>query len=114
MPRKMPSPCTHPGCPALVEGGGRCPAHRKKMQREYDQGRGKTAERGYDSRVWRKVRVMVLAEEPLCRKCYQQGLVVPATEVHHLDHNPHNNARENLESLCKSCHSRETMQGRGV
>jgi 5-methylcytosine-specific restriction protein A len=50
----------------------------------------------------------------LCEKCEERGLIVPAAEVHHireislapdlaLDFN-------NLESLCKTCHSQESYK----
>ena len=37
-------PCTAPGCPALVRGGGKCERHTPK----YDERRGSSQERGYD------------------------------------------------------------------
>ena len=73
--------------------------------RAYDRRRGKTAARGYDG-TWRKLRLMVLREQPLCA-C---GRV--ATEVDHII--PIAKAPElrlemsNLQAMCKSCHSRKT------
>ena len=61
-----------------------------------------------NSAAWRKLRKQVLAEEPLCRHCAAQGLVVPATEVDHM-RGAADNSRESLQSLCKPCHSIRTM-----
>ena len=61
-----------------------------------------------NSDAWRKLRRQVLAEEPLCRHCAAQGLVVPATEVDHMN-GAADNSREALQALCKPCHSIKTM-----
>ena len=61
-----------------------------------------------NSAAWRKLRKQVLAEEPLCRHCAAQGLVVPATEVDHMN-GAADNSREALQALCKPCHSIKTM-----
>ena len=64
----------------------------------------------YDSPRWRKLRAFVLAEEPLCRLCAEMGRDTPANTVDHIQ--PHKNNpnlffdRNNLQSLCASCHSR--------
>lgn len=110
MPRKPKKPCSYPGCPELVESGqSYCEKHRKLRQKQYDKKRGTSAQRGYDAR-WRRIRRMVIAEEPLCRECKKNGIVKPATDVHHIDGNPMNNRRENLEPLCHECHSRHTAK----
>lgn len=110
MPTRLPHPCAHPGCPALASAGERfCEKHRKQEAQRYDRERGSAASRGYDAR-WRRVRAMVLAEEPLCWRCLERGEVVPGTEVHHIDGDVTNLARENLEPLCKQCHAKETAR----
>src|SRR5213596_795658 len=38
-----------------------------------------------------------------CERCGE-----PATDRHHIDDDPINNDRSNIEFLCHSCHSRET------
>lgn len=110
MPKRLPHPCGYPGCPNLADERY-CPAHKQKVEQAYNQERGSAAARGYDAR-WRRTRAMVLAEEPLCRECAKEGRTVPATEVHHRDGNVENMTRENLESICKPCHSRLTLSGR--
>ena len=63
---------------------------------------------------WLRLRKEKLTAQPLCERCQQQGLVTPATEVHHvtpvedgltlaakrrLMYDPNN-----LRALCHACH----------
>ena len=66
-----------------------------------------------DGAAWRKLRAMVLSEQPLCEMCERQGYTVLATDVDHRDNNPSNNERGNLSSLCHSHHSIKTMAEMG-
>ena len=106
-------PCREPGCPAVATHRGWCAEHagpaEAARRRRYDAQRASAARRGYDAR-WRRVRAMVLAREPRCRDCAAVGRLTLATEVHHLDGNPRNNALDNLMPLCKPCHSRRTLR----
>lgn len=65
------------------------------------------------SRQWRAIRERVLYEEPLCRVCQGKGRITPATDVDHIDEDSHNNSRDNLQALCKQCHSRKTAANHG-
>lgn len=109
MPRAARRPCSKPGCPALVEFG-RCPKHAYADAREYDRTRGTVAERGYGAH-WRRLRLIVLAEEPLCRACAADGRVVAATDVDHVVARVRGGSddRDNLQALCHACHSRKTV-----
>ena len=102
MPAPAPHPCSEPGCPALVTGRVRsCAQHAGGR----DRWRGSAASRGYGA-AWRKLRKRVLLEEPICRKCRK----VAATEVDHLVPREAGGSdeRENLQGLCKPCHSNKT------
>ncbi|WP_158625971.1 HNH endonuclease [Arsenicitalea aurantiaca] len=68
-----------------------------------------TTERGYGW-AWQKLRLLVLADEPLCRICREQGRITAAEEVDHIDGNAHNNDRENLRPLCRPCHLARTAR----
>lgn len=51
-------------------------------------------------------------DEPLCRMCLANGQSVPATDADHID--DHNGDwlafwHGELQSLCRSCHSRKTV-----
>jgi 5-methylcytosine-specific restriction protein A len=70
----------------------------------------------YDDRRWRRVRLLHLKDEPLCRHCASKGLVVAADMVDHivpLTVNPDGKYDDsNLQSLCNACHGRKTMKER--
>jgi 5-methylcytosine-specific restriction protein A len=112
MPMAPKSPCLHPGCPALVSRGdkGRCPAHRKAYEKGIDRNRGTATARGYNSR-WTRFRAWYLNAHPICA-C---GCGRAAQEIHHLrpvtgPDDPNFYGENNLVSLTKECHSRETMR----
>ncbi|TVQ64827.1 MAG: HNH endonuclease, partial [Phycisphaerales bacterium] len=84
---------------------------RRQDVKAYD--RGRKGERSfYWSDRWRRLRAMVLREEPLCRMCGG-----PANEVDHIVPRSEDASlelvRDNLRALCKSCHSKRTGMDRG-
>ena len=112
-PRRPASPCTQPGCPALVDSGGRCPIHKRQQYRAQDQQRGTSTERGYNSR-WQRARARYLRRHPLCVECLKADRVVAAALVDHII--PHRGNKRlfwdesNWQSLCASCH--DSKRGR--
>jgi 5-methylcytosine-specific restriction protein A len=113
MPFAPKRPCTWPGCPALVDGG-RCEKHRRQERKRVDERRGTSSERGYGAH-WRKLRALVLREEPLCRECAKIGCVVAATDVDHVIPRARGGTdeRNNLQPLCASHHSQKTASQDG-
>lgn len=73
----------------------------------HERRRPNASRRGY-GRDWRKVRALVLADEPLCRMCKEQDRVTAATVVDHIVRvRVRPDLRldmENLQPLCKPCH----------
>ena len=69
--------------------------------------------RFYQLREWRAMRMIVLTEEIYCRECLKEGIYTVATEVDHIidikDDTSKFFTRENLQALCKSCHSSKTF-----
>lgn len=73
---------------------------------------------------WLRLRRDVLTRHPVCQRCEAEGIMTPATEVHHIRpveeavtqadkmqrmYDPHN-----LQALCHDCHVRtHTEMGRG-
>jgi len=107
MPRKPKRPCGYPGCPRLTEKRY-CKEHETLVNRQYDQ-----YERSPDkSRIyghgWKTVRDSYAKEHPLCERCLAEGRTTPMDEVHHIlpVKKGGTHARENLMSLCRSCHNR--------
>lgn len=103
--------CSAPGCRALTDGG-KCEAHRIERRRQQDTQRGTSTERGYDV-THRRIRSLMLAEEPLCRECATAGRITVATESDHIvpmGRGGDRWAMENRQPLCHSCHSAKTMR----
>lgn len=87
----------------------------------HDQTRGSAASRGYDA-TWKRLRLRILAAEPLCRFCAEEGRVTPAVDVDHIEgftslDDPRRLEPSNLRPLCKRHHSARTARdqafGRG-
>jgi len=78
------------------------------------ENRPSSSKRGYDS-SWRMVRLQHLLNNPLCSDCFKDQKLTVANEVHHLkklaDHPSLRDDPSNLQSLCKSCHSKRTAKG---
>lgn len=97
MPYRAPVHRPHPLPEELA-----APVHRHEA-------RGSSSARGYGAR-WRRLRAMVLSQEPLCRACLERGATTPATDVDHI--RPRRlggtDRRDNLQALCHACHSSKT------
>ena len=79
-----------------------------------DHHRGTAAERGYDHR-WAKLRNAYILGNPLCAHCLIQDRVTLAAEIDHVRPLADGGARldpDNLQALCRSCHSLKTATDR--
>ncbi len=107
MPRRPKHPCGYPGCPELTFSRY-CPEHTKEMNKRYEMyERNKETTRRY-SGSWKKIRKAYAASHPWCEECLKAGRYTPTEHIHHrlpLSAGGSNN-EENLEAVCKSCHSR--------
>lgn len=67
----------------------------------------------YQSKEWRNIREYVLSKEPFCRKCKAEGYLVPAYAVDHIvdivDEPLKRLDINNLQPLCRKCHSSKTL-----
>ena len=79
--------------------------------RRDDVARPSAAAQGYGHR-WRKLRLMVLRDQPICAACGRAA----ATDVDHkiAKAKGGDESRENLVGLCHSCHSRKTVREDGA
>lgn len=98
-----------PLCPTPLEN--MLMKHGRKTLNQRAEEIGRTLK--LDGAAWRKLRESVLALEPLCRHCKAMGVTACATEIDHKDNNAANNDPDNLQALCKSCHSRKTQADMG-
>lgn len=70
----------------------------------------------YNTNTWRKLRLYYLQNNPLCKRCEEEGKIVSAVEVHHIVEIDRGNTimdkktlgydYNNLEGLCKDCHKK--------
>lgn len=84
---------------------------RSRTLKEKAESNGRTLK--LDGAAWRKLRAQVLSEQPLCPECQENGALVPATEVDHIDNDPTNNLRSNLQGMCRAHHSAKTHADMG-
>ena len=73
-----------------------------------------TRERGYGY-DWQLFRKQILSLCPLCADCEEQGLAIPACELHHIIKIRQVPERRldvtNVRALCGPCHDRRTAGG---
>lgn len=101
--------CTVRGCPEIVTGASRCPAH----VAEADARRGSSSSRGYD-RAHQRARSVVLDRDPICVLCH----AAPSTVADHYPRDRRELVRLGLDpndpscmrGLCAPCHGRETAR----
>ncbi len=112
--------CSYPGCNTLVIKG-RCKPHAYvASQLNHGKERERSAERRsdpenrihfYTTPAWRAASKHQLSIEPLCRDCMSRGRVTEAREVDHITAMAQGGeafSNENLQSLCKPCHTHKT------
>ena len=109
MPTAPRRGCAYGTCPRLaVPRSQYCEEHKKLADKQYDQfTRASDHHRKY-GRAWKRIRDKYAMEHPFCEVCLKEGRLTPVEEVHHIlpvscggRHN-----RENLMSLCQSCHNK--------
>jgi 5-methylcytosine-specific restriction enzyme A len=86
---------------------------RPRVSRHQEYNRTKRdpeTEKFYNSAAWQRLRLVKLAQTPLCEICQPLHFLTAATHVHHIvevTRDPDlRSDLSNLQSLCKSCHSR--------
>ena len=104
--------CGEPGCGVLVPSG-RCATHAPRDR--YARPGYAATHAWYGSLRWRLLRAEMLRAEPFCRVCRADGLNVLTQDIDHITKHDGDPAlfwnRENLQGLCRSCHTRKTTRG---
>jgi len=111
MPSAPRHACANRACPNRATMHGYCAAcfaKRPKVERPKDE-RPSPSARGYDEK-WRRIRAQFLKAHPHCCECG-----APATEADHVVPLAQGgtNKWDNLQPMCKSCHSRKTARHDG-
>lgn len=108
MPYAPASYCSEPRCHRMAGYKGRCAVHAaEKEQQRYNV----DTRKWYSTEAWQTLRMLVFIDQPICVSCQH----APSTEVDHII--PHRSEyglffnRENLQGMCKSCHSTKTRRG---
>jgi len=59
---------------------------------------------------WMAIRRFILSRDPICKECLKKDIVTSAVEVDHIVplSRGGSNEEENLQGLCKPCHSMKT------
>ena len=107
MPSRPKRPCSYPGCPKLTDGQY-CEDHAAVARRQYNKyERTPDINKKY-GRAWKRIRDRHISLHPLCEQCEKDGRIVPAAEVHHIlpVSKGGTHSRDNLMSLCRSCHNK--------
>ena len=107
MPRHPKRPCSFPGCPNLCDGQY-CEKHSKTARQQYDKYERDPETNKKYGRAWKRIRDRYASEHPLCEICLKEGRYTPVEEVHHIlpISQGGTHARDNLMSLCQSCHTK--------
>lgn len=69
--------------------------------------------RFYNSKAWRNLRANFIQDNPICVMCSKEGKLVPGDHVDHIKPISEGGAKlepSNLQTLCRSCHSRKTLE----
>lgn len=84
----------------------RTPTGRRPRQSAFDSVETRSRALRTNDERWGRLREQILHRDPICVKCARAA----ATDVDHIDGNAYNNDLDNLQGLCKSCHSKKTWK----
>ena len=108
--------CLAPGCNQLrIKDKKYCAGHVKQTTTEQEKARNAINSKVYSTN-WRRLRLIVLKDQPLCRLCLSMtpSVIRPSVEVDHIlpvkDRPDLQYTISNLQALCCHCHSVKTRQ----
>lgn len=65
-------------------------------------------------KAWLVLRASVLRDQPQCVECERDGKLELAREVDHINNDPSDNSRTNLQGLCSMHHAQKTRRDYGA
>jgi len=106
--------CIHAGCQRTIDQPSYCELHKKiaELREASRKNNYKSEHSSLYNWDWRKYRARYIKENPLCVHCLAKGKLTPTQEIDHIK--PHQGDKnlfwleDNLQALCKSCHSTKT------
>jgi 5-methylcytosine-specific restriction endonuclease McrA len=110
MPKRI---CAIHGLWEKENSKSKCPKCSKLYHKNYDRNhRDKEMYTFYRSARWKKVRAMQLRKEPLCVECNRVAGIVD--HIKEIKDGGEKLNLDNLQSMCKSCHSKKTAREKRV
>lgn len=108
MPTRPLRLCAHGGCNAKC-AGVYCDRHARDHKPGWSNEKPSAHKRGYGS-VWRRLRTMVLARDPVCTMCHRE----PSTHADHIVPKVAGgeDSLENCRGTCGRCNARKSLQDR--
>lgn len=121
MPYALPKACLVCGKPAAE--GSYCDEHKQQnpgaqARVDHDRWRAKQAYRHlYNTAAWKRLRLVILRRDPLCKLCKDQERPRPSGVADHI-HDHKGDPRlfydpNNLRGVCKPCHDERTGNEHG-
>ena len=108
--------CQRLGCVEKAVSRGRCPQHATNVIPPEKPRERPEWDHLYNTTWWRKIRVSLLQQQPLCIACSYYGHTQAAIDVDHIVAHRGNTSlfysAANLQPLCKSHHSMKTSRER--
>ncbi len=105
MPYRQKKACGISDCPTLINIGEKyCKEHMYKKK-----GGGGNLDKGlYYSARWKRLRIMILRRDPICKDCSSQA----STTVDHIIPVSQGGTddMDNLQGLCEKCHNRKSAK----
>jgi 5-methylcytosine-specific restriction protein A len=102
--------CSEPRCPDPATYRGRCPEHaRTNNQATHSNTEHRAI---YNSKRWAILRRRVISEQPICAGC-DNALSVDVDHITPLAEGGQPYARDNVQGLCRPCHSSKTRREQG-
>ena len=112
--------CTRVGCISKSIKKGLCSKHQPSSNLLPQNDKSKRIRKDYhnlyNTTAWKRLRLQLLSRRPICQRCKKYNKITTAIDVDHIQEHKGNRDLffniNNLQALCKSCHSWKTNMTR--